>query len=203
MVDAQLRMRGIADPRVLTAMATVPRELFVGEELKSKAYDDSALPIGHGQTISQPYMVARTCELARCEPHHRVLEVGAGSGYQAAVLARLAGEVIAIEVIPELAERATRALAAAGIDNARVVVSDGSVGYPGEAPFDRVVVAAGAPAVPDPLVEQLAEGGRLVIPVGSRTMQRLLVLTKRDGVVHREEHDACVFVPLVGGEGWR
>ena len=202
MVESQLRGRGIRDPRVLGAMSAVPRELFVPEALRRRAYEDGALPIGAEQTISQPYMVARTCELARLRGHERVLEVGAGSGYQAAVLSLIADEVVTIERIPELAERAWEALRAMGADNVQVVVGDGTMGWPDRAPYDCIVVAAGAPRIPRALVEQLRDGGRMVIPKGDRDLQRLCVVELRDGELVEVEHDACVFVPLLGRDGW-
>jgi len=198
MVETQLRARGIADARVLDAMGRVPREHFVPESLQDRAYDDGALPIGHGQTISQPYMVARTCELAAIGPDARVLEVGAGSGYQAAVLGLLAAKVVAIELLDTLAEAARARLSALGYDNVDVVCADGTRGMPDAAPFDAIVVAAGGPRVPDALLEQLAEGGRLVIPLDTGPFQTLTVLRKRDGRVEQSEHDTCVFVPLRG-----
>jgi protein-L-isoaspartate(D-aspartate) O-methyltransferase len=171
--------------------------------MQHMAYDDCALPIAAGQTISQPYMVARTCELARIGSGDRVLEVGAGSGYQAAVLGELAAEVIAIELIEELASAARAALHDAGADRVTVVHGDGSLGYAARAPYDAIVVAAGAPAVPETLVEQLAEGGRLVIPVGrSNGVQTLTVVEKTARGVVREGFDGCVFVPLRGAGGW-
>src|SRR5688572_30345547 len=179
MVDHQLRARGIRDARVLAAMGTVPRELFVPEALRPRAYDDGALPIGQAQTISQPYMVARTCELAALQGGERVLEVGAGSGYQAAVLSKIAEEVVTIERIPALAEGAWEALHAMGSTNIQVVVGDGTMGWPDRAPYDCIVVAAAAPHLPRALVEQLKEGGRIVIPMGDRELQRLCVVEKR------------------------
>lgn len=203
MVEHQLRERDIRDPRVLAAMASVPREKFVPEHLHQEAYADGALPIGVGQTISQPYMVAATCQAAACTGGEHVLEVGAGSGYQAAVLSRIARSVVAIERIPELAELARTNLAAAGIDNVEVILGDGTMGYPLRAPYDCVLVAAGAPTVPDALREQLAEGGRLVIPVGRRDLQYLTIIEKQGGRYREMPGPACVFVPLVGEQGWR
>src|SRR4051794_35779524 len=179
MVDRQLRARGIDDERVLAAMERVPRELFVPEELRSRAYDDDALPIGGGQTISQPYMVARIAQELGLHGGERVLDVGTGSGYQAAVLAELTGEVQSIEVIPELADRARRALEAAGYgDTVTVHVGDGTLGLPAQAPFDAIAVAAAAPGMPPSLYEQLAERGRLVVPVGHLHEQRLEVIVR-------------------------
>jgi protein-L-isoaspartate(D-aspartate) O-methyltransferase len=201
MVEHQLRRRGIENSAVLAAMQAVPREAFVPEARRAQAYADNALPIGFGQTISQPYMVARAAELAQLSPGDRVLEVGLGSGYQAAVLSRLCARVIGIEIVPELAERAARTLAALGFDNISVQTGDGSLGYPPGAPYDAIVVAAGAPRVPEALVAQLDEGGRLVIPVGDETLQTLSVITHtKQGNVTRE-YDACVYVPLRGAAG--
>ncbi|MGD8863087.1 MAG: protein-L-isoaspartate(D-aspartate) O-methyltransferase [Myxococcales bacterium] len=203
MVERQLRRRGIADPRVLEAMDRVPRHRFVPPGMQHMAYDDCALPIAGGQTISQPYMVARTCELARIGPDDRVLEVGAGSGYQAAVLGELAAEVVAVELIEELVSAARATLLDVGADNVTVVQGDGSLGHPAHAPYDAIVVAAGAPAVPAALVEQLAEGGRLVIPVGRReSVQTLTVVEKTPRGLAQQGFDGCVFVPLRGAGGW-
>ena len=168
MVERQLLARDIEDERVLEAMGRVPRELFVPEQERRRAYADAALPIGHGQTISQPYMVARIVEALSLQPGERVLDVGTGSGYQAAVLAELAVEVVTIERIPELAEAAKRALAAGGYENVEVRVGDGTLGVPDRAPFKAIAVAAAAPDVPDTLYEQLEPGGRMAIPVGRR-----------------------------------
>ena len=178
MVEHQLLRRGIADPLVLAAMGVVPRELFVPPSLRDRAYEDSALPIGHGQTISQPYVVAAMCELLRLRGDERVLDIGTGSGYAAAVLAELAAEVVSIERHPALAEEASDALARAGYANVEVRVGDGSLGAPDRAPFQAIAVAAAAPAVPETLAGQLAEGGRLVLPRGSRSSQRLLLVVR-------------------------
>jgi protein-L-isoaspartate(D-aspartate) O-methyltransferase len=202
MVERQLRRRGIEDERVLAAMGRVPRELFVLPEQRGAAYGDNALPIGHGQTISQPYMVARICSELQLEGGERVLDVGAGSGYQAAVLAELAAEVTAVEVIPELAEQARANLAAAGYAQVEVIAGDGALGLPEHAPFDAIAVAAAAPEPPPALYEQLAEGGRLVVPVGGRSEQRLLVVEKRPGGPRIRESVPCRFVPLVGEHGF-
>jgi len=204
MVTRQLRRRGIRDERVLEAMATTPREQFVPGVPTSLAYDDRALPIDAGQTISQPYMVARMTELIRVEPGDRVLEIGTGSGYQAAVLARLGAEVTSIERLPDLAESARAALREVGIEGVDVRVGDGSNGDPEGAPWDGIVVTAAAPAIPDPLREQLANGARLVIPVGPRDQQDLIVVERRGPNDWQEWSDgAVVFVPLVGEGGWR
>ena len=202
MAEGQLRRRGIADERVLAAMGKVPREQFIPERQRRFAYDDSALSIGEGQTISQPYMVAKMLELLACRPEHRVLEVGAGSGYQAALLAELAAEVYAIEIVETLAEGARQVLSRLGYENVSIVVGDGTLGYPEAAPYDRVIVAAAAPQVPPPLAEQVAEGGRLVAPVGSRGVQTCIIGSKEDGELRIERSIGCVFVPLIGQHGW-
>ena len=203
MVAAQLRARGLADARVLEAMERVPRELFVPDESAHEAYDDSPLPIGAGQTISQPYMVALSTILARIPAGGRVLEIGTGSGYQAAILAQLAGQVVSIERHHALAESARAALGAAGITNVEVRVGDGSLGVPERAPFDAIVVTAAAPKIPPALVLQLAPGGRLVIPTGPRDVQRLQVVTRgHSGELRIDDHEACRYVPLVGAQGF-
>jgi protein-L-isoaspartate(D-aspartate) O-methyltransferase len=203
MVAHQLRARGIADERVLAAMAAVPRELFVPDDLRDRAYDDAALPIGEGQTISQPYMVARICAELGLHGGERVLDVGTGSGYQAAVLAELAGEVHSVERIASLAERAGARLEEAGYaGRVRVHVGDGSVGLPEYAPYAAIAVAAAAPRAPEALYDQLEARGRLVVPVGGRWEQRLqvIVCTPEGPAVARTV--SCRFVPLVGEEGF-
>jgi protein-L-isoaspartate(D-aspartate) O-methyltransferase len=203
MVARQLRRRGIRDERVLEAMATTPREEFVPGVPTSLAYDDRALPIDAGQTISQPYMVARMTELLRIEPGDRILEIGTGSGYQAAVLARLGARVTTIERLPDLAEAARAKLRELDTDGVDVRVGDGSIGDPDGAPWDGIVVTAAAPAIADPLREQLAAGARLVIPVGPRHQQDLVVVERRGPNDWQEWSDgAVVFVPLVGEGGW-
>ncbi len=202
MVARQLRARDISDERVLEAMERVPRELFVPDHERDHAYADAALPIGHGQTISQPYMVARIVEALALRPGERALDVGTGSGYQAAVLAELGAEVVTIERIPELAERARASLAAAGYPQVDVRVGDGTLGVPELAPFDAIAVAAAAPAFPETLYDQLRPRGRLVVPVGGEHMQRLEVIVRSPegpAVVHSVP---CRFVPLVGREGF-
>ncbi len=202
MVEHQLRRRGIKDERVLAAMLKVPREQFVPASQQRFAYDDNAMAIGEGQTISQPYMVAKMLELLDCRPEHRALEIGAGSGYQAALLAELTTEVYAVEIVEPLAERAGEVLARLGYDNVVVVPGDGTLGYSPAAPYDRIIVAAAAPQIPQPLADQLAEGGRLVAPVGSRAVQTCIVAVKREGELTTQESIGCVFVPLVGEHGW-
>ena len=202
MVARQLRERGIRDERVLAAMSRVPRELFVPESLVAHAYDDGALPIGQHQTISQPFVVATICSLLSLTGTERVLDVGTGSGYQAAVLAELAAEVVTIERIPELAESARGLLQEMGYENVEVRAGDGSLGVPDRAPFDGIAVAAAAPFVPPALYEQLGDGGRLVLPRGTRVGQDLvLVVRTPQGPVERRSI-ACRFVPLVGDEGF-
>jgi protein-L-isoaspartate(D-aspartate) O-methyltransferase len=202
MVEHQLRRRGIADERVLSAMGRVPRELFLPENVRRYAYEDGALPIGYGQTISQPYIVGTICALLELSGDERVLDVGTGSGYQAAVLAELAAEVVTIERVPELAERAQAALAEAGYEQVEVIVGDGSLGVPERAPFDGIAVAAAAPTIPPALYAQLADGGRLVVPRGSRWGQELVVVVRTDDGPVERASVPCRFVPLVGVEGF-
>lgn len=210
MVERQLRRRGIADERVLEAMAEVARERFVPDPERRRAYNDSALPIGHGQTISQPWIVAAIAQALQLEGSEKVLEIGTGSGYSAAVIARLAGEVITIERLEPLTEQARALLAELGADNVRVVVADGTEGLPGEAPFEGIAVHATAPAAPPSLLAQLAPGGRLVIPIATDGADMLTVLTRTtepldlDAGTGLEAHSlgACRFVPLIGREGF-
>ena len=202
MVEHQLRDRDITDERVLDAMSRIPRELFVPDYLRRRAYDDAALPIGGGQTISQPYMVARIAEALRLTGSELVLDVGTGSGYQAAVLAELAREVHTIERIPELAALARENLAAAGYARVRVHVGDGTRGLPEHAPFDAIAVAAAAPELPKTLYEQLELRGRLVVPVGKRGVQRLEVIVRSPEGPAVVRSVPCRFVPLVGEEGF-
>lgn len=203
MVERQLAARGIGDGRVLEAMGAVPRELFVPEELRANAYDDGPLPIGQGQTISQPYIVAVMIAAARIGASDRVLEIGAGSGYAAAVMARLAGEVIAIERHAALADAAAERLRRLGIDNARVVAGDGSIGWPEAAPFNAILAAASGPEVPNLLKDQLAPGGRLVMPLGPPgEVQKLVRVTQRDGGFDEDDLGPVRFVPLIGRRGF-
>ena len=202
MVERQLRGRDVEDERVLRAMERVPRELFVPGELRSRAYDDAALPIGYGQTISQPYMVARICEALALRGDERVLDVGTGSGYQAAVLAELAAEVVTIERLPELAQSARESLAAAGYNQVEVRVGDGTLGVPDRAPFQAIAVAAAVPELPATLYEQLEARGRLVLPVGTRRAQELQVVVRSPEGPAVLRSVPCRFVPLVGEEGF-
>jgi protein-L-isoaspartate(D-aspartate) O-methyltransferase len=210
MVEWQLRRRGIRDQRVLDAMAAVPRELFVPQRYRRRAYADSALPIGHGQTISQPWIVAAICEALALQGSERVLEVGTGSGYSAAVLAMLADEVITIERIEELAIAARQLLAELGITNVEVVVADGSEGLRDRAPYEAIAVHATAPSPPPTLIMQLAPGGRLVVPIASDGADMLTVFRRLEGKLDPETGEGlqrtvigpCRFVPLVGSEGY-
>jgi protein-L-isoaspartate(D-aspartate) O-methyltransferase len=202
MVERQLRRRGIADERVLAAMDRVPRDLFVPPSLVDHAYDDGALPIGHHQTISQPFVVATICSLLSLRGTERVLDVGTGSGYQAAVLAELAADVVTIERVTELAPAARARLQDAGYGRVDVRVGDGSLGVPERAPFDAIAVAAAAPRVPPALYEQLAEGGRLVLPRGTRWGQELVLVVRTSEGPAERTSIPCRFVPLVGDEGF-
>lgn len=202
MVEEQLVRRGITDERVLNAMRKLPRHRFVEEALRDRAYGDHPLPIGENQTISQPYIVAAMTQLLKLEGHEKVLEIGTGSGYQTAVLAELARRVCSIERLPGLAARARRILEELGYTNAVVKTADGTYGWPDEAPFDRILVTAGAPAVPAPLFQQLAEGGRLVVPIGDAHSQTLYLVEKVEGQMRTSIDCGCVFVKLVGKYGW-
>jgi len=202
MVRTQVERRGVTDARVLAALRAVPRERFVPEANAAAAYEDHALGIGLGQTISQPYMVAVMTAALRLSPADRVLEIGTGSGYQAAVLAHLAGSIVSIERHTPLANAARARLAALGLTNVTVLVGDGTEGYAAGAPYDAILVTAGAPHVPTALRDQLADGGRLVVPVGTAWHQDL-VLVERAGSAFREvSGEGCVFVPLIGRDGW-
>ncbi|AWN40229.1 protein-L-isoaspartate(D-aspartate) O-methyltransferase [Methylobacterium durans] len=205
MIERQIIGRGLADARVVTAMRAVPRERFLPEDLRDSAYEDGPLPIGAGQTISQPYIVALMVEAAAIQPGDRVLEIGAGSGYAAAVISHLAGEVDAIERHPELARAASLRLAALGFDTVRVHAGDGTLGLPERAPFDAILSSAGGPEVPDCLRRQLQIGGRLVMPVGGRSGDQTLVKVVRRDVdrFDAETLGPVSFVPLIGAKGWR
>lgn len=205
MVEQQLRPRLIRDEAVLEAMATVPRERFVPEAFRDMAYDDRPLPIGHEQTISQPYIVALMCEALDPEPGDRVLEIGGGSGYAAAVLSRVVAEVVTVERLEPLCERARRSIDEAGYDNIEVVCGDGTRGWEERAPYNGILVAAGGPEVPKSLKRQLAVGGRLVIPVGRDPGHQTLVQVTRksEDAYEAEDLGQVRFVPLIGAEGWK
>lgn len=203
MVEDQIASRGVRDPRVLEAMMRVPRHRFIPENMQVRAHEDAPLPIGDGQTISQPYMVAWMTELLHLRDTDKVLEVGTGSGYQAAILCELSARVFSIEKYSSLAAKAGERLSSLGYNNITIRVGDGTCGWPEEAPFDGIIVTAGAPSVPQSLMEQLADGGRLVIPVGSSGMQMLTLVTREGAKYHTSEEGTCVFVPLVGKYGWR
>lgn len=203
MVRELIERRGVRDPRVLAAMREVPRHLFVREHLMNQAYGDHALPIGEAQTISQPFIVARMTEILELDAtRHKVLEVGTGSGYQTAILARLARWVYSLERIPELAHQAIRRMRQLGILNVKIQAFDGTVGWSEVAPFDRILVTAGAPVAPRPLLEQLGSGGRLLVPEGDRRRQRLVLYERIGRKVRRQELDEVAFVPLLGRHGW-
>jgi protein-L-isoaspartate(D-aspartate) O-methyltransferase len=201
MVDLLVASRGVSDERVLAAMREVPRHRFVPDSVAAKAYGDHSLPIGYGQTISQPYVVGRMTQLLALEPHHRVLEIGCGSGYQAAVLGRIARTVFTLERVSELARRASFLLRDLGYDNVSVKALDGTYGLAANAPYDRILVAAGATEIPRPLLDQLVVGGRMIVPVGDAKVQRLRVVKKRRDHFGQEEKDEVTFVPLLGRFG--
>ncbi len=204
MVRDLIAARGIKDQRVLEAMRKVPRHLFVRDHLRSQAYGDHALPIGASQTITQPYIVARMTELMELSPQHSVLEIGTGSGYQTALLAMLARRVYSLERIAELAQQAIPRMRQLALENVKIQVFDGTVGWSEWAPYDRILVAAGAPKVPEPLLDQLAPGGSLLIPEGTRQAQRLVLYRKSArGELRRKEGEEVGFVPLLGRHGWK
>ncbi len=203
MVDTQLVPRGIRDEPVLLAMKKVQRHIFMPESTRSAAYEDRAVPIGEGQTISQPYMVAIMSELLELTGSEKVLEIGTGSGYQAAILGELAGDVYTIERVSALAESAGRTLESLGYKNVHVFAGDGTLGLEDKAPFDRIIITAAAPEIPAPLVNQLREGGILVVPVGERYSQVLLKGRKVRGEIVKESYTNCAFVPLIGEYGWK
>ena len=202
MIDEHLLRRGITDERVIDAMRRVPRHLFVEEALQDRAYGDHPLPIGEGQTISQPFIVAQMTSLLALSGGEKVLEVGTGSGYQTAVLAALARRVCSIERLPGLAARARALIEGLGISNVWIRVGNGALGWPDEAPFDRILIAAGAPEVPPPLFQQLAEGGRMVVPVGDRVNQTLTLVENVAGTMKTTAWGNCTFVKLVGKYAW-
>jgi protein-L-isoaspartate(D-aspartate) O-methyltransferase len=203
MVDEQIAFRGVRDPRVLAVMGKVPRHEFMPEALRAQAYGDHAMPIGDGQTISQPYIVALMTELLELKGDERVLEIGTGSGYQAAVLAELCQKVFTIERVKTLADKARATLDRLGYRNVAMKVYDGTYGWKEMAPFDAIIVTAAAPDVPDSLVEQLRDGGRLVIPVGERYSQVLMKFIKSPSGMDTKTSIPCVFVPLIGAKGWK
>jgi protein-L-isoaspartate(D-aspartate) O-methyltransferase len=202
MVESQIAARGIHDLRVLAAMMEVPRHLFVPPPYDKSAYEDCPLPIGNGQTISQPYIVALMTELLMPQQTDIILEIGTGCGYQAAVLASLVSRVFSIERISEVAELARANLRNVGCRNVEVIVGDGTLGFPQKAPYDGIIITAATPSVPKPLIGQLAEGGRLVAPVGGRDIQELIKIKKTDGSISEESHGGVRFVPLIGECGW-
>ncbi|MEO0206599.1 MAG: protein-L-isoaspartate(D-aspartate) O-methyltransferase [candidate division WOR-3 bacterium] len=202
MVKEQIIARGVKDERVIDAMLRVPRHFFVDKTYYHQAYNDYPLPIGNGQTISQPYMVAVMTELLELKGNESVLEIGTGSGYQTAILALLCNRVFTIERISELSFRARKILYELGFNNINFLVGDGSVGWPDYAPYDGIIVTAGAPETPRALIDQLADKGRLVIPIGGEYFQILNVIKKHKGTILRKELFECTFVPLVGKEGW-
>jgi len=203
MVEQQLKARGISDERVLSAMGKVGRHRFVPPNIIGSAYDDCALPIGDGQTISQPYMVAIMTELLELKGEEKVLEVGTGSGYQAAILGELAKKVVSVERVAALGESAQKLLLEMGYGNVEVRMGDGTEGYASEAPYDGILVTAACPAIPPPLIEQLAEGGRLVLPIGERYNQILTLVRKIKGKIETESSIGCIFVPLIGKYGYK
>jgi len=202
MVARQLEPRGITNRRVLEAFLDVPRDEFVPGVDLTESYGDHPIPIGEGQTISQPYMVAVMTQCLELTGEEKVLEIGTGSGYQAAILSRLAGTVYSVERIESIARRTDELLRRKNYDNINIKVGDGTLGWPEYGPYDGIIVTAGSPGIPSPLVEQLAEGGRLVIPAGSGYSQRLLVLTRRGDEIIQRDEGGCVFVPLIGEYGW-
>ena len=203
MVRTQIAARGVADGRVLKVMRRIPRHTFLPRDIWDEAYQDHPLPIGHGQTISQPYMVGLMTALLELRGEEKILEIGTGSGYQAAVLGALAAEVHSVERIPELSEHARKILAALHFENVILHVGDGSLGWPAAAPYDGILVTAGAPTLPPALAAQLKDGGRLVIPVGEHLRQTLQVWTKQEGALIKKEILPVVFVPLKGAQGWQ
>lgn len=203
MVEEQIIQRGIKDEVLIAALRKVPRHQFVAPALKDKAYDDYPLPIGEGQTISQPFMVAIMIQSLKLNGPEKVLEIGTGSGYQTALLAEMAEKVYTIERLDRLAQTAQERLNSLGYKNIVVMVRDGTCGLPEFSPYDRIIVAAGSPEVPSPLVNQLNDGGILVVPVGDRFVQTLMVIEKREGEIIQKEAGGCVFVPLVGKYGWK
>jgi protein-L-isoaspartate(D-aspartate) O-methyltransferase len=202
MVERQIIARGITNPRILTAMRQIPRHFFIPPPYDRTAYDDNPLPIGNGQTISQPYIVALMTDLLNPGPDDRVLELGTGSGYQTAILAALAKHVVTIERIPAVADLARSNLSRSGITNIDLIVGDGTTGYPPSAPFNAILITAAAPQIPQPLIDQLAEGGRLVVPVGGQDLQELVRITRTGNRTMESRYGGVRFVPLIGRYGW-
>jgi len=202
MVERQIEARGITNPLVLAAMRDVPRHLFIPPPYDRNAYDDCPLPIGNGQTISQPYIVALMTDLLDVRPEENVLEIGAGSGYQAAVLSRIVRRVTTIERLSPVVTLARKNLSALRIENVDIIEGDGTLGYPQAAPYDAILITAATPDVPAPLIEQLAEGGRLVAPVGGREIQELVKLVRKGSTIQRSYFGGVRFVPLIGQHGW-
>ena len=203
MVETQIIPRGIKDKRVIDAMKQVPRHLFVSEPMQYKAYDDMALSIGEGQTISQPYMVAAMTELLELKGDERVLEIGTGSGYQAAILAELSKVIYTVERVSALSKQAEARFHALGYKNIHVKVGDGTSGWQEEAPFNRIIITAGTPKIPEPLMEQLSDEGIMIAPVGDRFSQQIIKVLKSRNKVFESLHTPCVFVPLIGEHGWK
>jgi protein-L-isoaspartate(D-aspartate) O-methyltransferase len=203
MVETQIRKRGVSDERVLQAMATVPRHEFIAAFWIKQAYADEPLPIGHGQTISQPYIVAAMAASLALNGSENVLEIGTGCGYQAAVVSLLAREVHTVEILPDLAQSAAERLQRLGYAKVHVHCGDGTLGWPEASPYDAILIAAAAPAVPEPLLQQLTEGGRLIAPVGQEDKQELQLVTKHEGKFLMKQGGPCRFVPLMGQHGWR
>ena len=202
MVERDIRARGISNPRVLKTMREIPRHFFIPHPYDTSAYDDNPLPIGNGQTLSQPYIVALMTELLNPQPDDDILEIGSGSGYQTAILAALSHQVISIERIPAVAHLARKNLARLGIQNVRIVEGDGTLGYPAEAPYEAILITAATPEIPQPLIDQLTSGGRLVSPVGGRDVQELILIKRLETGLVRSSHGAVRFVPLIGEHGW-
>jgi protein-L-isoaspartate(D-aspartate) O-methyltransferase len=203
MVETQLIPRGIKDKRVLDAMKRVPRHIFVNESMQHRAYDDMALSIGEGQTISQPYMVAAMTELLELTGDERVLEIGTGSGYQAAILAELSKDIYTVERVSVLSEQAEARFHSLGYKNIHMKVGDGTSGWPEEAPFNRIIITAGTPKIPEPLMEQLSDDGIMIAPVGDRFSQQIVKVVKSKNKLSESFHTPCVFVPLIGEHGWK
>ncbi len=202
MVETQLKARGLTDERLMAAFRNVPRHLFVPAEFRREAYADHPLPIESGQTISQPYIVGLMTDCLRLRGHERVLEIGAGTGYQTAILAEMALDVFAVERLPELMQAVAKRLEGLGYLNVHLSVGNGTLGWPEHAPYDAILVSAGAPGIPEPLIAQLGEGGRMVLPIGDPQAQMLTLVEKRRGGLHRQEIASCAFVPLIGQYGW-